>query len=172
MLKRQLLHRLRAEFRLDWHGIHGAAHWARVRLNGLQLAALTGARVDVVETFAFVHDCRRRNDAADRGHGERAATYAMAINDDLLHLDSAGLEQLVMACASHSDGRMAGDVTVLTCWDADRLDLGRIGITPDPRRLCTDAARRTDVFAAAYARSVGAPQRRGRLANSAGWDPT
>ncbi len=26
-------------------------------------------------------------------------------------------------------------------WDADRLDLGRVGITPLPERLCTDAAR-------------------------------
>ena len=26
---------LRQEFRLDWGGIHGAAHWARVRRNGL-----------------------------------------------------------------------------------------------------------------------------------------
>jgi alkaline phosphatase D len=31
--------------------------------------------------------------------------------------------------------------TLLACWDADRLDLGRAGITPVPERLCTDAAR-------------------------------
>jgi uncharacterized protein len=27
------------------------------------------------------------------------------------------------------------------CWDADRLDLGRVGVTPAAHRLCTDAAR-------------------------------
>ena len=32
-----------------------------------------------------------------------------------------------------------GDITVQCCWDADRLDLGRV--MPDPRRLCTDAAK-------------------------------
>jgi uncharacterized protein len=30
---------------------------------------------------------------------------------------------------------------VQACWDADRLDLGRVGIAPAPERLCTAAAR-------------------------------
>jgi uncharacterized protein len=38
-------------------------------------------------------------------------------------------------------GHLEGDATLQACWDADRLDLGRVGITPSPRRLCTDAAR-------------------------------
>ncbi len=41
----------------------------------------------------------------------------------------------------HTDGLTDGDVTLQTCWDADRLDLGRVGITPDADLLCTDAAR-------------------------------
>ena len=32
-------------------------------------------------------------------------------------------------------------MTVRTCWDADRLDLGRAFIKPDPRLMCTDPAR-------------------------------
>jgi uncharacterized protein len=36
---------------------------------------------------------------------------------------------------------MDADVTVQTCWDADRLDLVRIDIQPEAERLCTDAAR-------------------------------
>lgn len=51
---------LRSHFVLDWHGIHGANHWARVKLNGLLLAAETGADAHVVELFAFLHYCRRR----------------------------------------------------------------------------------------------------------------
>jgi hypothetical protein len=38
-------------------------------------------------------------------------------------------------------GGAAGGGTLQACWDADRLDLGRVGITPQPHRLCTDAAR-------------------------------
>jgi uncharacterized protein len=30
---------------------------------------------------------------------------------------------------------------VQTCWDADRLDLLRVYVTPDPERLGTEAAR-------------------------------
>ena len=32
------------------------------------------------------------------------------------------------------------DPTIGTCWDADRLDLWRVGITPHVRFLCTAAA--------------------------------
>ena len=31
-----------------------------------------------------------------------------------------------------------------TCWDSDRLDLGRVGITPHPNRLCTAVAKRPE----------------------------
>lgn len=31
----ELIQHLRAQFRLDWHGIHGASHWARVKHHGL-----------------------------------------------------------------------------------------------------------------------------------------
>jgi uncharacterized protein len=41
----------------------------------------------------------------------------------------------------HSKGLMDADVTVQTCWDADRLDLIRLDIQPEAERLCTDAAR-------------------------------
>jgi len=35
---------VRAQYRLDWNGIHGQAHWERVRDNVLRLAEQTGAR--------------------------------------------------------------------------------------------------------------------------------
>jgi uncharacterized protein len=33
------------------------------------------------------------------------------------------------------------DPTLAVCLDADRLDLGRVGITPDPLRLSTSTAK-------------------------------
>ena len=57
--RREVLRIVREQFQLDWHGIHGVPHWARVRWNGLNLAAVNGARTDIVELFAFLHDCRR-----------------------------------------------------------------------------------------------------------------
>jgi uncharacterized protein len=57
-------------------------------------------------------------------------------------LADADFDLLTEACRLHTDGLLDGDVTVQTCWDADRLDLGRVGITPRFDRLCTAAGRR------------------------------
>ena len=46
----------------------------------------------------------------------------------------------------HTEGYLDGDITVQTCWDADRLDLGRVGIVPQPEKLCTEGARDPDLF--------------------------
>jgi uncharacterized protein len=50
------------------------------------------------------------------------------------------------ACSFHTGGLTDADPTVQACWDADRLDLGRVYITPDPRYLCTPVAKRTDTI--------------------------
>ena len=151
-----LIRELREHFVLDWHGIHGAAHWARVRANGLRLSETTGANVRVVEAFAFLHDSCRLDDAGDPQHGRRAARYAATLNDEFLGLADEELAQLQEACRGHSDGMLRADATVMTCWDADRLDLGRVGIRPDPRRLCTEAARASSVIEWAYKRRLAA----------------
>jgi uncharacterized protein len=146
---------LRGHFALDWHGIHGAAHWARVRANGLRLAPHTGANTRVVEAFAFVHDACRRDDGHDPLHGERAAALARVIQGHYLFLGDDELALLEVACIGHSRGAVEGDSTVCTCWDADRLDLGRVAIRPAPHRLCTAAARDPGMLEWAYRRSVG-----------------
>lgn len=132
----------RRHFRLDWQGIHGAGHWARVRSHGLYLAALTGADIAVVEWFAVLHDSQRRHDGRDDAHGLRAADHARELHRrGDLPLDGRPMELLCHALAWHSAGCIEADVTVQVCWDADRLDLGRVGVTPHPSRLCTGAAK-------------------------------
>lgn len=162
--RRELLRQLRLEFQLDWFGMHGVPHWGRVRLNGLLLARTTGARPEVVEYFSLLHDSQRRNDNLDPAHGARAAAFANRINVSLLQLDAEGLDMLTHACRHHSDGLTESNVTVQTCWDADRLDLGRVGYTPNPRKLCTSAGRDPSFIRVAYDRSLGiAASRRARL---------
>ncbi|UCE30487.1 MAG: hypothetical protein JSW68_10500 [Burkholderiales bacterium] len=153
--KPKLMRFLRSEFRFDWHGIHGAAHWARVRLNGLVISTANGARTDVVELFALLHDSQRRHDGRDRDHGARAADFIAGLNGPYFELDATGLDMLIYACRHHSDGMTEADVTIQTCWDADRLDLARVGIWPDPGRLCTEAARTPQFLDAAIRRSLG-----------------
>lgn len=154
LITKRLIDFARREFRLDWEGIHGAPHWSRVRRNGLTLAAHTGANTRVVEYFAFIHDLGRKNDNHDPEHGHRAALIAEKIAGDLIEVTDDELKLLTEACSSHSDGHLVADVTVMTCWDADRLDLGRVGIRPDPLRLCNEASRDVQVLEEAYQRSI------------------
>jgi uncharacterized protein len=49
-------------------------------------------------------------------------------------------ELLTFACRHHGDGMVDAGVGVQTCRDADRLDLGRVGIAPDPEP-CARARR-------------------------------
>ncbi len=144
---------LRSVYLLDWHGIHGLAHWQRVRDNGLRLAAITGANPEVIKLFAFIHDIRRENDDRDPQHGARAAEWARLAVRHLIDLNDEDFEVLAYACAHHTDGTCHPDVTVCTCWDADRLDLDRVGIQPDPSRLCTTAAGDPEILAWAIRRS-------------------
>jgi uncharacterized protein len=134
-LTREIIRVIRNEFRPSWRGLHGAPHWTRVRENGLRLAATTGANTSVIELFAFLHDSQRRNDDSDYDHGKRAAEFAASLAGKLFELSGPDLEDLLMACRGHIDGLCEGSPTVLTCWDADRLDLGRVGIKPHPNRL-------------------------------------
>ena len=137
----ELIVEIKKQYRLDWHGIHGVSHWARVRNNGLRLAEKTGANAKVVELFAFIHDSGRLNDYFDPEHGLRAANFARALLGHVINLADEELQLLTYACEFHSDGHQEADITILTCWDADRLDLGRVGIIPVPEKLCTSAAR-------------------------------
>ncbi|MGD8627122.1 MAG: hypothetical protein PVF47_01400 [Anaerolineae bacterium] len=141
MLPEALLRRVRGEFGLDLEGLHGEAHWARVRENGRRLAELTGADPLIVEYFAYLHDCQRQNDGFDREHGRRAAAFAEGLEPSLLPLSGRRRQLLIYACAYHSDGLTQAPLSVQVCWDSDRLDLGRIHIEPDPTYLCTAAAR-------------------------------
>ena len=41
----------------------------------------------------------------------------------------------------HSDGHVHADATIQSCWDADRLDLGRADIYPSEKFLSNEAAK-------------------------------
>ncbi len=161
VISQDLMDVIRRAFALSLDGLHGEAHWRRVGQNGRRLARRSGADVEVLEFFAVLHDVKREDDGWDKGHGRRAAAFVRDLPASLLNLPAEKLELLVYAIAHHSDGLTEADVpraeavTVQTCWDADRLDLGRIGIEPDPEYLCTEAAKDPAVIAWALGRSQG-----------------
>jgi uncharacterized protein len=142
----QLLRAILEDYALPLRGDHGVAHWARVLENGLRLAEETGADVEVVRLFAVLHDARRLNEGHDPDHGPRAAAFAGTLRGRLIHLPEPRFRLLHRACHGHTHERTHPDATIRTCWDADRLDLGRVGVTPHPALLCTDAARRPETI--------------------------
>ena len=130
---------IKSEFKLNWQGIHGANHWARVLHHGKNIGQLRGADLLVVELFGFLHDSCRWDDDRDPLHGERAAEFAHDIHGDYFDLQPLQLDYLCYALRHHSGGEVSTNVTIQTCWDADRLDLGRVGIFPSPKYLSQEA---------------------------------
>ena len=122
--------------------LHGVDHWQRVAAAGLALLRRTpGADAPLVFLFALFHDSMRLNDGHDPLHGPRGAQLARKLRGEAFYLDDARMGLLELACDEHTGGGISPDPTVGVCWDADRLNLWRVGIRPDPRFLSTEAAR-------------------------------
>jgi uncharacterized protein len=153
MITRELVRAIIKQYPLPQGGIHGPSHWGRVLENGRRLAQSTGAKIEVVELFAVFHDSQRHNDHIDPQHGLRGARFAASLCGSQFLLDTPDFELLFSACSHHTDGKRNDDITIQTCWDSDRLDLGRVHIQPNPLRLCTEAARSPEVIAWADSRS-------------------
>lgn len=92
--------------------------------------------------FGLLHDSCRENEDEDPQHGARADDFILELSErPEWPLDAPTTHLLRHACRDHSEGFTRGPTLVQICWDADRLDLGRVGIIPDPKRLCTVAAK-------------------------------
>lgn len=141
-----IVHAVLEEYTLPLTGYHGVAHWARVLENGEKLALETGADADVVRLFSVLHDSRRVSEANDPLHGPRAAEFAHRLRGKVFEVTNEQFRLLTDACAGHTHERSHPEITVQTCWDADRLDLGRVGIMPDPAYLCTPVAKRSELL--------------------------
>lgn len=134
-------------FRLDLRNTdHGPTHWHKVFFNACLLAVESGvvsqteaqsrtirrdSPMEFLCWFAFLHDCRRRGEGDDPLHGELAASLV----HDLRHLGELQLspplaDELHHAIAHHSRGTTSSDPLTGICWDADRLDLPRVGVLP------------------------------------------
>jgi uncharacterized protein len=130
-----------SQFHTQEYSIHGPDHWLRVERNGLLLATRTGADVTIVRLFAIFHDSRRESDGWDQGHGARGAALAKLLRGKLFDLSEEDFEILHYACTWHTEGKHHENPTIATCWDADRLDLGRVGIIPSREFMSTDFGR-------------------------------
>jgi uncharacterized protein len=149
-----LVRAIKDQFQINWQGIHGLSHLSRVWENGIHLAEATGANKKVVQLFAVFHDSRRLNENCDPEHGPRGALLAESWRGKYYDLNNEEFDLLFTACSLHTMARTHVDTTIQTCFDADRLDLGRIGKTPDPKLLCTEAAKDPKTIEWATQRSI------------------
>lgn len=130
-----------AGFALGPHSLHGPSHWRRVENNVIRLAGSNGADLLVCRLFAVLHDSKRHNEYDDPEHGQRAADWAAELHGREFHLSTTAFEQLRYACIWHDRGHTSDDPTIGACWDADRLDLPRVGIEPLARYMSTKLGR-------------------------------
>ena len=141
--------------------LHGPEHWRRVAWFGAELARRNGLDVRArraVEIFAWMHDLAREDDQADPEHGARGARLFRELAPSLFpELDDPERNLIAGAIRLHNGGLtadeavMTGELVVAgecddrliacvgSCWDADRLDLLRLGIMPHPDRMSTEA---------------------------------
>ena len=120
-------------------GIHGLSHAQRVEKFGLMLAEKTDADRDVIIWFAYLHDSQRTDDGFDFNHGPDAARFVDTIRNAFLQeLSDTQISKLKEACRLHTSTHRTWDITIDTCFDADRLDLPRVGNMPDPKRMATE----------------------------------
>jgi ribA/ribD-fused uncharacterized protein len=132
------------QFRLDVKTTdHGPRHWGHVWLNAKLLCKAHSVPPEVPCWFAYLHDACRVDEGRDHEHGPRAAAWAIKLRcQGELALSDENFEALHLALHEHSNGHSRGPLLAKICWDADRLDLGRVGIAVNPEMLCTPAARR------------------------------
>lgn len=141
VIPKKILKQIIKEYELDiYKGIHGIDHWSRVLINGLKIAENNNANKNIIIAFSFFHDVRRVRECGDPEHGLRGAKYIQTFKYKI-NLNKEELEKTMIACEGHSSIIHHEDIDIATCWDADRLDLYRVGVKPDSEFLNTEFAQ-------------------------------
>ena len=153
ILIKKLLEKITNEFALDLYGRHGIYHWARVLENAFYIYENLNVDKEILVLFSILHDSKRLNEKYDKKHGLRAAEFTKSINENLLKLSDSKLEILITACAEHNSVIFHDNLTIQTCWDADRLDLLRAKIIPSPKYLNLETSKHDNTIEWANKRS-------------------
>jgi uncharacterized protein len=136
-----LLPRVLEHFRLPADSLHGPQHWHCVARVGARVVERTpGADLQVLRAFALLHDVGRFSDSHDPEHGKRGRVIAEHFLP-ALSLDEGQAARLLEAIENHADGLTSPDPVIGACWDADRLDLGRVGTLARLQLMSTAAGR-------------------------------
>ena len=149
------------EYRCCEGSTHGRQHWAQVHKLVLALSEqlqLKPWAQACVEVFAWTHELARKNDATEEQHSLESSEYFLRISSRIFpELDTRQRKLIALAIAHHADGTTAWEhildkgnpiadledsclADILgCCWDADRLDLLRMGVIPESKIMSTSA---------------------------------
>jgi uncharacterized protein len=127
-------------FPLDRRGVHGPRHWNQVAVNAQRICRMKRLNPLSGAAFGWLHDIARQDEHEDPEHGPRAADLvendpkAMELLRTILGKD---LDKVLTAIRIHTEAQNHEDPLIGACLDADRLDLGRVGIRPNPKFFST-----------------------------------
>lgn len=140
-----LINKILSRYNLPLKGLHGCAHWMRVLINGYLIAEYNpGGNIDmlVVEMFALLHDSRRETEDHCIKHSMQASKFVHFLKEEghLKQLKEGQFWTLNSAIERHTFGSTSTseEETIAACWDADRLDLWRVGVCPISDYMSTD----------------------------------
>jgi len=120
--------------------IHGFPHLERVAILSGRLADALGEDVESAVVMGFLHDSARRDDRGGPGHAHDSAVLARRLLGRFY--PDMDADRICDAIERHADGETTADPLTACLWDADRLELKRLGRTIDTDLLSTEAAKR------------------------------
>ena len=138
---KNIINKIQKDTTVKWRTVHGIDHWERVAEYGCIIARHEKLNERILVLFGYFHDCKRHSDGRDPDHGPRAAEYVATFSAEELGLSEVDHQRLIIACRHHTYECETKDITIKACWDADRLDIGRIGFRTDPKKLFTRTAK-------------------------------
>lgn len=133
-----------AQMKLDPMGIHGPIHWMKVYRNCQDLHVMEyGKQASEKDDwfywcFSMLHDCCRASDYADPAHGIEAAKLVPTDGDPFNVALERAIKLHTMGQCMDADAELGYELIAI-CWDADRLELPRVNIVPDPKLMSTKA---------------------------------
>lgn len=111
--------------------LHGELHWRAVAAAGIEIASSVSERSDIALAFGMIHDSQRERDDWDPDHGVRAANWLICSVTLASLIGTEERELLASACLYHDRGMTTQNPLIGTLWDADRINLWRVGLCPD-----------------------------------------
>jgi uncharacterized protein len=139
---KNIIKKIKQELYISPNSIHAESHWNNVVAFGKCIADTEGLNSHLIKLFGYFHDSKRYNDGHDPEHGPRAAEFVKTFKLTELGLNEKEKNQLIFTCKYHTYEEKTEDMDILACWNSDRLDLPRVGITIETNRLFTKTAKK------------------------------